>query len=121
MFETNDYQEAKDYFERSCAAGWNHIYIWILSPKFHHEYMHDPIKAPGSRIRVAPIDISVAHLEMVQHTIKGYEIVISDGFDHDYGMAVITKNGKHERVDELLEHNVSKDHNFKWISATEWE
>ncbi len=44
--------------------------------------MHDPIKKPGSRIRIAPLDGSVANLEMVLHTIKDYEIVITDGSDH---------------------------------------
>lgn len=113
MLQTNDYQEAKEYFERNCQYGWQHIRAWIVSPQFYTMYFKDKVKAPGAVIRLAPMEDYVEAIQGVNHTIKGYKMIVSTGFSEEFGVCYIADRGLSEAASKLLEQNVSQDYNLK--------
>ena len=113
MLQTKDYQEIKTYFERNCTYGFKHIRAWIVSPEFYMMYFKDKEKAPGAVIRLVPLHPTIEAILGVNHTIKGYKIIVSNGFSQEYGACFIADDRISENAVELLKHNVSEDYNLK--------
>jgi hypothetical protein len=112
MRQSKNYTDVRRFFEGNSEGGFMHIRAWIVSPMFYTTYFKDKEKRPGSVIRLRPIEEYVQVIEGVDHTIKGYKLIISDGFDEEYGVCSIADRRLGDVAKKLLLHNVSKDYNL---------
>jgi len=90
--DTNNYEEAKHFFESNSRFGFNHILLFIVSPDFFIQYSLDKDIINGRVISIAYPHPVIAKLNFISNSLKGYKVMISQGFSCDFGVKYITKN-----------------------------
>jgi len=113
--ETTNYQEAKAYFLSNATYGWKHIDCFIMSEMMLEKLFEENSLGRGARILLPQGELDSFKGEKSMFTIKGYAIIVSDGFTQPYGVNFLTFREIPEgHKKALMEHNISKQSDLKY-------
>ena len=105
--QTNNYEEARKYFNNNAQYGWKHIESFIVSEQMFERMLKDDFPR-GSVIQLGKY-ADPRTLPRTNARIKGYPIIVSSGYTETYGVTYIMYDDKFgEEMMGLLKSNVSK-------------
>ena len=105
--QTNNYEEARRYFSSNAQYGWKHIESFIVSEQMFERLLKDDFPR-GAVIQLGKY-ADPRTLPRTNVRIKGYPIIVSNGYTLPYGVTYIMyKDEFGEEVMGLLSTNISK-------------
>lgn len=85
--QTNNYEEARRYFNSNAQYGWKHIESFIVSEQMFERLLKDDFPR-GSVIQLGKY-ADPRTLPRTNARIKGYPIIVSSGYTETYGVTYI--------------------------------
>ena len=104
--QTNNYEEARRYFNSNAQYGWKHIESFIVSEQMFERMLKDDFPR-GAVIQLGKY-ADPRTLPRTNIRIKGYPIIVSSGYTETYGVTYILYEDEFkDEVMGLLAQNVS--------------
>ena len=104
--QTNNYEEARKYFNNNAQYGWKHIESFIVSEQMFERMLKDDFPR-GAVIQLGKY-ADPRTLPRTNIRIKGYPIIVSSGYTETYGVTYILYEDEFkEELMDLLAHNIS--------------
>ena len=106
--QTNNYEEARKYFNNNAQYGWKHIESFIVSEQMFERMLKDDFPR-GSVIQLGKY-ADPRTLPRTNVRIKGYPIIVSSGYKKTYGVTYIMYEDEfNEDTLHLLSMNTSEN------------
>ena len=104
--QTNNYEEARRYFSNNAQHGWKHIESFIVSEQMFERMLKDGFPR-GAVIQLGKY-ADPRTLPRTNVRIKGYAIIVSNGYTETYGVTYILYEDEFkEGLMDLLARNIS--------------
>ena len=104
--QTNNYEEARRYFSNNAQHGWKHIESFIVSEQMFERLLKDDFPR-GAVIQLGKY-ADPRTLPRTNVRIKGYPIIVSNGYTVTYGVTyIVYEDDFNEEVMGLLGKNIS--------------
>ena len=106
--QTNNYEEARKYFNNNAQYGWKHIESFIVSEQMFERMLKDDFPR-GAVIQLGKY-ADPRTLPRTNIRIKGYPIIVSNRYTETYGVTYILYEDEFkDEVMGLLRKNVSEE------------